>query len=1444
MHRSKRALLSLLLLYRVASLPSICDPLESTPTHCKLVSSSLVLDFAFEFPESIGGVESFEISGQDITIACDLPCSKIVFRNKKDYPVKFSLKNSIIKAPAVVLIFKGGLSMVSSSVNADSLGYEVVDERCVSLSGYCYSSHYESKPTGISKSLFSFSAFLASGEPEELMQFTGLSVSRKAEERGGGVVIVHVEKLELDSSIISSKYVVPAEMYSKKESRENGNHRGDTGEKGDLGDEEAPVGSGTGGYVFINADSIEISRIFGSAISVTGACWKKLGTTYASSSSSGQVVMKASEIKLDGDQIVTEGVMNLVSVDLDCVKSSSGALFLSLNRNFQLLFYTKKSANSKTTHPEELSESSGSGHWTEGDRWAVRGSEEENFTSYFAFTWSGPFIAERLVANGVTLNIRFRCESSYSITSIETLDSKLKLSVTQPESLMELKSLISLDSQLTLYNVQYMVTGTFRLAKSLLLYRRVFVGGEDFAFQGSKIEPFALQAEADIYEFPGFDLSKLKGADFVRGLASRSSLTFFVASSKRSLEIGENSTLRGGLLALFAPVIRIQKEATLRATFRVAGQRVLSAEFCGLPGASNSGAGFLSPSASSALCLSIFLRSARRFFARGASTAPTVGTPPRIFARVPYVELASETGGLIWLEAEGKLSVAGRLLAAGTNAVSDGVRLVSATAGGSVAALATDYEFSDSAVISVEGGKFAGRAGGGGGGKVVLSLRSETSGLRKSNFELGESVFFESEPQSPNPAATFGRSQRPRLAGRVMNIGECLPGFWGPFCEVCGPGRFKPDYGEEPCYACPCATGGGSSTPAVRVSDCRCEKLSIFQVYYLEMFLIVGIVLAVLVYNFRRRKNEANGAVELKLEMLPNAGARLCATGANSPLDPLRLTRAGLPPSVPREFVREFNAACKFSMMEKALLLVSYIVSFSPGYLLVLYSLRAARIDRIRKLLRGFAMNSETRGRSTSIKRGGAGEGGRNSFDGIKQIRRGGGVEGEGALTDLMSNRRGGTSASMDPSSTRRAFQTELCPDLRIFLITAPSLSHVELVLVDRRADRLSHNFQFQFPFESQILGDGSFQNEFKINLGDPYLVALFQILKRAVPARTGPSTVPSVLLSSFTPKSSSNPQIDALFAFLNLNLSTVLVNLPYHKLISRLSALKALLSEINEYLSHSGFEVKIFLDFSLNGKRSRLSFVDLCQIPRDSVTSFRYLFGFAHVSGAKLAFHVSKIAKKPHEFSDAAPRKDSSSLYLLDAYIEQKIRPKNSKSQLKIFENPDDFLPQDPVRRFFYKLKSQFFSFVQINVWKLFTYHDCSLYTPKAQTITLCLYLCQTILLKLLFSNSSSFYSYIVTSLVIFPLSEEFTIIMVILQSILNKKKLSKLIIYTNFFSFLKSVLVGFYMLFREESSSKQLLYLYWFNAFLCFTVSYVSCFNLSYESFTKFYKKLAKIN
>lgn len=501
-------------------------------------------------------------------------------------------------------------------------------------------------------------------------------------------------------------------------------------------------------------------------------------------------------------------------------------------------------------------------------------------------------------------------------------------------------------------------------------------------------------------------------------------------------------------------------------------------------------------------------------------------------------------GGIIHINASNTIKISGTIHSEGVRA---GVSMNNKFAGGSGGSIrfdTTKLTFLNDTNISIKGGGYFDLLGSGGGGRLFLKFQNVSG---KANILAKSS---EGDKNSGSVAISF-----------------CRPGYSGPFCTKCEVGFFKSEWGPQDCISCkdfndlPEEKKNSKKPGSTTIEQCNWNKTRITETITLGfeficcflglLFFMFGIVYVL----FRRRENQKTerkrsfesgsnrprmtdrlsiflddemvndksylhdgdpnstkffGKIcPLKLQEIPYHFARIYIKGRNTPVAPWSLSLECFEKSEMNEYIdrstvqelcKKFNAAAIWRKRMKTTLYIFKRVNYSPFFMILLKWYKS----RVFRSVKGV----------------------------ISQ--------------NLILN-----SKAMNE-------------DIQIRITLSENLSNICLDFVNKKLDLMNWSIEKKLPIVFHVVGKGSFNNPFRIDLRDPYLRALMSHFNDSVVSQK----VMSKLLIHTVHKSTKRIGLFQLLALnLNIYLRSLQVITSLNQFQTTFKAFRKFLVDVNEQI-------------------------------------------------------------------------------------------------------------------------------------------------------------------------------------------------------------------------------------------------------------------------------------
>jgi hypothetical protein len=985
------------------------------------------------------------------------------------------------------------------------------------------------------------------------------------------------------------------------------------------------------------------------------------------------------------------------------------------------------------------------------------------------------------------IEISFTLPSTDYLASLFCKESSFRFFLNRNDNYLQIKYLTLTNSVFKYSTNLLIIDEEFKIHESELEYKKLFIIVESPQISRSKMYIYNSNTEA-----AGVlrqDYSVFKSKETILANLTEYQNDYFITFDVDDLILDDNSQISAPVLSVYAKKsISVGFNCALKAQFLIKVTEIPSQEYCGVYGAYNDGMGFVSLQLNNDICFYNFLKDNKSLLYKLSNEKLNPSSSPAYYKRnqIKGNDVFKFGGGIAIIESP-SLLIKGTIAAIGEQASIDDRMSIGASAGGTISIKGNLILMEEEGRISVTGGECAEKNGIGGGGKIILSsVNFLISKLRLSNFELSLPLpFSDNKKMYPNIELAFYDNFNNLMSGKILNTVECDPGYTGPLCQLCPINSFKPHYGFNSCIDCPCEIVStiDPKIPMTSIKQCMCEKKSIIRTYFLEISLIFGILMSAIFFN-QHKKTVAQAIddsfLHLKIENIPNVAHVIHIRGENHPLLPLLLSESSV------SFIGRAREFCKsFNDAASWNMLDKIILLF---FFFACYSPLYISIINILKL---------------------------------RKVQR---------IKVLMKSWK---------------FQYKGNP-LIIKCIVSSNYNSFQLAFLDMQNELKFHNFLTKFPFNLELTGNGNFNSEFKINFADPFVLVAIKEIKRSI-EYSGKINIliPNSLKSTDNHllEKSINLRVDYNFAYLNLLFATILLDVPKLKLRERFVRIDRFTDSMNKDLNAFGYKIKIMVNFTHQEARHKLN---LSYILSAQSSSFR-LFVQLLTNRSLFDTHFVLVI-------DRIERKEPISIFFGESKrpnVGPKIEKPNHKNDLskkvrkvEILNSLDFRVKEANVFQAAENFAQKMVQRLMQRFWKLLTYHNCEVYASQLTYTIYLLFIALVVNQEYIakyqafndgFSNLKFFF---------FPAIEQITILIWLIQVIFSKKKLMRMAVLCSFMTFIKATVIGVILFATNFNQDHIIAYLYWIEAFICFTICYTGTFIISYQHFMKYLRRMAKTN
>ena len=1368
---------------------------NSTDKVCILKSINLKQDFKFEFP-IFKTRTTYEIRGKSIKINCINPCSKIEIKTPFDYidKIEINLEDSSISGERVIFEFKGNVNLINSKISTTNKSSKMIKTtlNCISTTGYCYD--YDKSKTEKSyvpinvreEFVIQYFENYINNRNYKVLKYN-LGVGKYDQFKGGGQILINVDKMKVLNSILESNFRWDLKPKKIK----------NTNKQKNLLNNKIIKTSGTGGYIFLILDKLEIDneKSFAEAL---GNCYQETDEFYYTSSSSGYVLIKVEEIReIKGEEInimKLEDLAEKININNYCYTSSSGLMYIKTKlRNFLGFIYEKKESSFKKNFLKTFLKKTN----IIKEKFDLKNEIiEENYENKFKLKIPKSLMSlDKIYIKNLTITLSIdSLDKELFIRKLEVDNSKKIVLYAPSSNIISLDSII-LKNTLIFQNTNFLIKINLilNLYASVLSVKRLFLYESDLIMENSKIKNINfMKLRKNLIPK---DLENLKNLEYIiKNLDELRKYYFFICTKSKSLSLISNSQINYAIVLFDSNEIHIEN-SKIKSNFIKKANVELQDNACGYSGTNNAGLGFFNLKIKNIFCIKSWILRNKSDILKYQNSLYTFSTTPIFISKKDFIkhDVFVLIGGFIKLSGS-KIYLEGIIEAKGEDSSNIEKIYIGSSSGGIISLNFDSYEIAEDSLINISGGKGSYPLGSSGGGKILLNFKPPSNDMiikvkddKKKIYNTLETEFFNLGEKSfdtisnydfPNPIWSFFYENKNFFLGKIYNSYDCEPGYYSSLCKKCPYNKFKPYYGFGECIRCPCEIENSLLyNPLIDVNDCPCKKKLFIETYFLEIILFCGLLACILIYLIQiiKMSNTENDLIfVLSIEDIANINYKIICEGNNTPENPLRTNLSDLNfinNSI--AFCQKFNDICRYNKFEKYLLYFFFFLNYSPSFFLFQSFLKLGKIKKVKKLLKNFIFLSKD----------------------------------------------------------------HLSYNLKYTI--SKNMNNLSIFFLNRNKKLNTHEFAIKFPYKLPIIGKGLFHYQFKIDLKNPLNIALIKHLKRNINKNYYDfnNILPKQLLKIKKNAKKIFP-FDYFFSYLIVLFASLQINIPFKKFKKRILRLQIFLDEFNIYLKRYGFKITLFMKFETKEQKFKYNFFSLFNFSKDNNLKI-IIYIFHNIKSFYPNFYFEIQRKKRNEplsiiFPTISIDKNKSRSILIQKNdnIPKFNKKENDLSKILII----------PKKNTIFSFGNKIYKILNNCFWIFFTYHTCKKRKLPYNFLKI-IFLIILIFFKIYASQKISFNDYLIIIIIYPPFMDEITIVLVILQVFINKKKLDKFIIYSSFFSFIKSLIMTiiFYFFFNDPD---QFALFYFFYSLIFLLLCYFNCYAISFDLFKKTKNIIQDIN
>ena len=1471
MMKFKKKIIILLILFKhiinIKQNENIICGQGSTRIKCNLISITLKKDFIFEFP-ILEENEKFEIVGNLSVIDCKSPCKKIIIKSPLNYKseININLIKVDLKAQFIIIDIKGNLNLKNSLISSSnkSTKFSSNNENCLSLTGYCYFYDRDKKnkifnPTSIESnnySIYYFRDYLKDGNYERLNDFLGLGTI--IDYHGGGQIIINVDNVFIDESSFESSFKWKDKEILNKKNIDN-NLSKEVKKKIRLKkkyfknkirkeDEKKIEVAATGGYIFLNINKLEIKNDKSKfRVDVLGNCYKEEDNIIITSSSSGFILAKINktfEVKdKEKNEIILDDLLDNLYANNNCYTSSTGFIYLeNEEHNILASIYdtkknnekkTKELINGKIEFTKNIKKTFFS-HMINSNTKNINKKLIKNFlsnnnikndtqvenTNMVNFKLPVDFIFYKIYIKNVSMDIHFNTENNLNlvIKKLEINNSNQTVLSVLSSKYITFNEISLTNTVLKIFNILLILKKILNLYISSLQINRFFSNEADINLENSLINNY-IDLNSEMISRPD-DFDNLKNFDYIKNNFEKiKEYNFISINNSKKVSLITNSKIIFPIILLDSVKLEIQNNSKLISQFYKKAIVKSQNMACGYAGENNAGLGFFNFKTKNNFCIRDWIIKNKLVIERNENLKINFSSTPIFISKKDFIKdnVFVNIGGYIEMKGN-DFFLEGSILAKGEDSSNIENIYIGSTAGGNISLEFEKYQIVEKSVLSISGGKGNNPLGPSGGGKIFIYYKPPDDELNEKRneeydknfldkFKLNiNSFFFEKKNKKEEDKKTYDKLQ-PEFFDLGENSFESKNSYDFPnpiysfynqnrnlfLGKIYNKYECKPGYYSNLCLQCPFNKfkpffGHGNCI------ECPCEiEKSIFYKPIIKAIdcpckkkpFIQTYFLIILLLLGLFAGFIIYTYQMIKISKIENDFRLLLSIQDISNLKHRIICNGSNIAENPFHLDKnDFFFITNAKIFCKKFNKLCLYNNFEKIILNIFYFLNFSPLF--------FLIQS-------AMKMG--------KVQKIKYL-----------LKNFLF----------------------LSNDSSVYIIKytlSANASNFSIIFLNDLERLDSHQFSIKFPYKIPIIGMGLFHYEFKLDLKGPVNMLIIKNLKRTIKNQDFKlnDIIPGQLINRKNDKKIHT--LDYLLSYLNVLLATLQIDIPKKKLIVRIMRFEVFLKNFNKYLEDYGFKIIFFINFALRKSYLHFNFFTIINISKENINKIIYILKENKKFAPKLYFEIiRKKRKKPISIIFPQIKQDKQKTQINKKSQNSQLSKKLSNlKSIKIPRIKKYKIIINKIR----KITNRIF-------WTFFTYHNC---IRKKLPYYFLKFIFLSILLafKIYTSKSINIDEYIYIMVFYPSFIDEITIVLLILQIFINKKKLDKFIIYCSFLSFFKSLVISLIFIcffYPEYYYLSHFILLYFFYSFISLLLCYFNCYEISFELFDKTLLIIKKIN
>ena len=1425
----------------------ICSD-ESTNEICILKSINLKEDFKFKFP-IFKTRTTYKIIGKSVIINCIDPCSKIEIKNPFGYldQIELDLNLSTILGERVIFEFKGNAILENTKISATNKSTKMIKTslNCISTTGYCFDYDKINKkkmkiPINVREDYIieNFENYIKDKDYKMIKYNLGIGKFNTMNiNKGGGQILININELKIKNSILESNFRWPLKELNKKKIKK-------INKKKNLSSDKLTKTSGTGGVIFIILEKLEIEneKTFAEAL---GNCFLETEDNYYTSSSSGSILIKADKImEIKGKEVNTlkiDDLVDKININNYCYSSSTGMMYIkNESKNYLGFIYEKKEINKNFLNIFIKNRKIKKYYLSEG--------VNENFENKIKFNIPRKIIIiDKIYIKNLSMTLSINVGNKELYIRKFEVDNSKKIILFGPTSNIISFDVLNLKNTTLFKNENFLIkiNVVLNLYASDIEVKRIFLKNSDLIMENSKITNFNdLKLLGNTIPIK---LEYFQNLEYIiKNIENLRKYYFFTSIDSKTISLINNSEINFAITLLDSKEVHIEN-SKMKSNFKKKAKAESQNNACGYSGTNNGGLGFFNFKTKNNFCIKSWILKNKKDIYKFQNDINTFSSIPIFISKKDFIkhDVFVPIGGLIKLKGE-KIYLEGSIEAKGEDSSNIEKIYIGSTSGGIISLDFDNYEIVEESIIDVSGGKGNYPLGSSGGGKVFLKFKPPVENSEIEKNELKNNIFLSVKNSIYK---LFGKLFEKSTSDKIEKIKHRNTNF----------NLFE------------------NKKSLNKISKLKDKKKKSFNTFDLKFFNLGEKSFdTISSYDFPNpiwsfyyeNKSIFLGKIYNNYICHPGYFSSLCIKCPSDKFKPFYGfgNCIDCPCEIENSFLNNLSIDATDCHCKKQLFIETYfleiILIFVIFTCIIIYMFQIIKMTNTENDLI-YVLSIED---IANIKYKIVCEGNNipknaltvnlsdfyfidnslafcEKFNNICKYNKF-----EKYLLNLayffnfspsffllQSFLKFGKIKKIKNLLKNFVFISKDHTSYNLKYTISKNMNNLSIFFLKQKRKLNSHEFAIKFPYKLPVIGIGLFHYQFKLDLKNPLNVILIKHLKRNINKNyfyDFKNILPKQLLKIKKNAKKIFP-FDYFFSYLIILLASLQIKIPFKQFKIRILRLEIFLEKFNIYLLKYGFKITLFMKFKIENQKYIYNFFSLLNTKKNNLKKIIYIF-----QNNKLFW--------PHFYFEIQRKKRNEPLSIIFPTI--KIKKKESESIININNKNSKLDKKENNLSKILKIpnKNKCISFINkiFNncFWIFFTYHTCKRKKLPYNLLKI-LILLILIFFKIYVSQRISFNDYIIMIIIYPPFIDEISIVLVILQVFINKKKLDKFIIYSSFFSFIKSFILTIIFYFFSKDTYEFAVF-YFFYSLIFLFLCYFNCYIISFDLFKKTKNIIQSIN